>query len=388
MKLAQRMSRLGTETAFEVLAKAQRLEAQGRSVIHLEIGEPDFETPANIVGAGQEAIQNGFTSYNPSPGYQDLRTVIAGELSKTRGIEAKSDNVVVTPGGKPIMFFVIMALIENGDEVLYPNPGFPIYQSMIEFCGGTAVPMQLHGDKDFNIDIEEVRNQITSRTKLMIINSPNNPCGSIIGEKELEALSILAKENDILVLSDEIYIRFLYEGAYQSITKFPGMVDRTVILDGFSKTYAMTGWRIGYGLLPDSLVEPISRLVTNSVSCTASFTQKAALEALTGPQDDSTRMVKEFRKRRDIVVAGLNNISGIKCAIPKGAFYTFPNVEGTGLSSSDFADGLLEHAGVAVLSGESFGKFGKGYVRISFANSTRNLEEALARIENFLKAGS
>jgi aspartate/methionine/tyrosine aminotransferase len=388
MKLAQRMSRLGTETAFEVLAKAQRLEAQGRSVIHLEIGEPDFETPANIVGAGQEAIQNGFTSYNPSPGYQDLRTVIAGELSKTRGIEAKSDNVVVTPGGKPIMFFVIMALIENGDEVLYPNPGFPIYESMIEFCGGTAVPVQLHGDKDFNIDIEEVRNKITSRTKLMIINSPNNPCGSIIGEKELEALSILAKENDILVLSDEIYIRFLYEGAYQSITKFPGMVDRTVILDGFSKTYAMTGWRIGYGLLPDSLVEPISRLVTNSVSCTASFTQKAALEALTGPQDDSTRMVKEFRKRRDIVVTGLNNIPGIKCAIPKGAFYTFPNVEGTGLSSSDFADGLLEHAGVAVLSGESFGKFGKGYVRISFANSTRNLEEALARIENFLKAGS
>jgi len=388
MKLAQRMSRLGTETAFEVLAKAQRLEAQGRSVIHLEIGEPDFETPANIVGAGQEAIQNGFTSYNPSPGYQDLRTVIAGDISKTRGIEAKSDNVVVTPGGKPIMFFVIMALIENGDEVLYPNPGFPIYESMIEFCGGTAVPMQLHGDKDFNIDIEEVRNQITSRTKLMIINSPNNPCGSIIGEKELEALSILAKENDILVLSDEIYIRFLYEGAHQSITKFPGMVDRTVILDGFSKTYSMTGWRIGYGLLPDSLVEPISRLVTNSVSCTASFTQKAALEALTGPQDDSTRMVKEFRKRRDIVVTGLNNIPGIKCAIPKGAFYTFPNVEGTGLSSSDFANGLLEHAGVAVLSGESFGKFGKGYVRISFANSTRNLEEALARIENFLKAGS
>ena len=388
MKLAQRMSRLGTETAFEVLAKAQRLEAQGRSVIHLEIGEPDFETPSNIVGAGQEAIQNGFTSYNPSPGYEDLRTVIAGEISKTRGIEAKSDNVVVTPGGKPIMFFVILALIEKGDEVLYPNPGFPIYESMIEFCGGTAVPMQLHGDKDFNIDIEEVRNQITSRTKLMIINSPNNPCGSIIGEKELEALSILAKENDILVLSDEIYIRFLYEGNHQSITKFPEMVDRTVILDGFSKTYAMTGWRIGYGLLPDNLVEPISRLVTNSVSCTASFTQKAALEALTGPQDDSAKMVEEFKKRRDIVVTGLNNISGIKCAIPKGAFYTFPNVEGTGLSSSDFANGLLEHAGVAVLSGESFGKFGKGYVRISFANSTKNLEEALSRIENFLKAGS
>ena len=388
MKLAQRMGRLGTETAFEVLAKAQRLEAQGRSVIHLEIGEPDFNTPNNIVGAGQEAIQNGFTSYNPSPGYKDLRTAIAGEISKTRAIQAKSDNVVVTPGGKPIMFFVIMALIEKGDEVLYPNPGFPIYESMIEFCGGTAVPMRLHGDKDFNIDIEEVRNQITSRTKLMIINSPNNPCGSIVGEKELEALSVLAKENDIFVLSDEIYIRFLYEGKHQSITKFPEMMDRTVILDGFSKTYAMTGWRIGYGLLPDNLVEPISRLVTNSVSCTASFTQKAALEAITGPQDDSANMVKEFRKRRDIVVNGLNNISVIICAVPKGAFYTFPNVECTGLSSSDFANGLLEHAGVAVLSGESFGKFGAGYVRISFANSTANLEEALSRIENFLKAGS
>ena len=303
MKLAQRMSRLGTETAFEILAKAQKLEAQGKSVIHLEIGEPDFDTPSNIAEAGRNAITDGFTSYNPSPGYQDLRDVIAAELSSTRNIDAKGDNVIVTPGGKPIMFFTIMALVESGDEVLYPNPGFPIYESMIEFCGGTAVPMQLHGDKDFNIDIDEVRNQITPKTKLIIINSPNNPCGSVIGRDELEALSVIAKENDILVMSDEIYIRFLYEGSHKSISAYPEMLDRTIILDGFSKTYAMTGWRIGYGLFPSDLIEPVSRLVTNSVSCTASFTQQAAIEAITGPQNGSQKMVKEFKSRRDIIVS-------------------------------------------------------------------------------------
>ena len=291
IKLAQRMSRLGTETAFEVLAKAQKLEAQGKNIIHLEIGEPDFETPENIVSAGQQALQDGFTSYNPSQGYGDLRDIVANEISKSRGIEASGENIVITPGGKPIMFFVIMALIERGDEVLYPNPGFPIYESMIEFCGGTAIPMQLHGDKDFNIDVEEVKKQITPNTKLMIINSPNNPCGSIIGSEELTELALLATENDIIVLSDEIYIRFLYEGNHQSIAALPGMMDRTVILDGFSKTYAMTGWRIGYGLFPKELVEPVSRLVTNSVSCTASFTQIAAAEALVGSQDRPSAMV-------------------------------------------------------------------------------------------------
>ena len=388
MKLAQRMSRLGTETAFEVLAKAQSLEARGKSVIHLEIGEPDFETPSNIAEAGRRAIFDGFTSYNPSPGYEDLRAILAEEITKTRRVNAKEQNIIVTPGGKPVMFFAIMALIETGDEVLYPNPGFPIYESMIEFCGGTAVAMQLHGDKDFSIDIEEVREQIGPRTKLMIINSPNNPCGSTIGDSELEALSELAKENDLMVLSDEIYIRFLYEGVHKSISTFPDMLDRTIILDGFSKTYAMTGWRIGYGLFPDQLVEPISRLVTNSVSCTASFTQKAAIEAITGPQHDSARMVNEFRKRRDIVVKGLNRIDGIECSVPQGAFYAFPNVVGTGMSSSEFADKLLEESGVAVLSGESFGRFGTGFVRISFANSIDNLSEALIRIEKFLKAGA
>ncbi len=382
------MSRLGTETAFEVLAKAQKLEAQGKNIIHLEIGEPDFETPENIVRAGRKALQDGFTSYNPSQGYGDLRDVVAKEISKSRGIEASGDNIVITPGGKPIMFFVIMALIESGDEVLYPNPGFPIYESMIEFCGGTAVPMQLHGDKDFNINVEEVKKQITPNTKLMIINSPNNPCGSIIGEEELSELAILARENDILILSDEIYIRFLYEGVHRSIATFPGMMDRTIILDGFSKTYAMTGWRIGYGLFPEELVEPVSRLVTNSVSCTASFTQIAAAEALVGSQDKPSAMVKEFKKRRDIVVAGLNEIKGIECATPKGAFYAFPKVDGTGMSSAEFSNKLLEEAGVAVLAGESFGRYGSGYIRLSFANSTENLQEAIFRIKQFVESNS
>ena len=386
MKLARRMSRLGTETAFEVLAKAHKLEAQGNNIIHLDIGEPDFNTPSNITSAGRQALTDGFTSYNPSPGYNDLREVIASEVSKTRNISVDSGNVVVTPGGKPIMFFVMMALIESGDEVLYPNPGFPIYESMIEFCGGKAVPMQLHESRNFNIDVEEVRSQVTANTKLMIINSPNNPCGSVITDSDLEKLANIAEENDITVLSDEIYIRFLYEGIYKSISSFPGMMDRTIILDGFSKTYSMTGWRIGYGIFPNDLVEPISRLVTNSVSCTASFTQMAAIEAIKGSQAEPNNMVQEFKKRRDIVVKGLNDIPGIKCAVPQGAFYAFPNIKGTGLTSSDFANKILQEAGVAVLAGESFGKFGSGYIRISFANSTENLVEAIDRIKTFLNS--
>jgi len=385
MKLAKRMSRLGTETAFEVLAKAQKLEAQGKNVIHLEIGEPDFDTPENIVSAGQNALSNGFTSYNPSPGYGDLRDVIAKDISTSRGIKVSGENVIVTPGGKPIMFFVMLALIENGDEVLYPNPGFPIYESMIEFCGGTAVPMQLHGDRDFNIDISEVRNQITPKTKLMIINSPNNPCGSILGDSELEELANIAKENNILVLSDEIYSRFLFEGDHNSITTFPDMLSRTIVLDGLSKTYAMTGWRIGYGVFPDNLIEPISRLVTNSVSCTASFTQQAAIEAISGSQKKPNLMVDEFKRRRNIIVDGLNSIPGFNCAMPKGAFYAFPDISGTGFSSGVLANRLLEDAGVALLAGECFGKYGEGFLRISFANSEKNLNEALSRIEKFIK---
>ncbi|MCH9009001.1 MAG: pyridoxal phosphate-dependent aminotransferase [Chloroflexi bacterium] len=384
MKLAQRMERLGTETAFEVLARARRLEAEGMDVVHLEIGEPDFETPSNIIEAGVDALRGGQTHYGPSPGIAEVRERIAQEVSETRGISVTGDNVVVTPGGKPIMFFVMLALVDEGDEVLYPNPGFPIYESMINFAGGVPVPMQLHESRDFTIDIDEVSSQVTDKTKLMIINSPNNPCGSILSEEDLRALADLAKENDIVVMTDEIYRRFLYEGEYHSITSIPGMRDRTVILDGFSKTYAMTGWRAGYGVMPLELVEPISRLVTNSVSCTASFTQFAMIEALSGPQDDSVKMVAEFKSRRDLFVDGLNGIPGIRCAMPKGAFYAFPNIEGTGLKSAEFADRILQDVGVACLAGESFGVFGRGFIRFSFANSKENLEKALDRIGSFV----
>ena len=386
MKIAQRMSRLGTESAFEVLAKARRLEAEGMEVIHLEIGEPDFNSPSNIIDAGKRALDEGYTRYSPSPGYPELRERIAKEVRETRGVSVSGDNVVVTPGGKPIMFFLMMAIVDPGDEVLYPNPGFPIYESMISFVGGVPVPMQLHESKDFNIDIDEIAGQITGRTKLMVINSPNNPCGSVIPREDLERLSELAKQHDIIVLADEIYSKFLYEGKHHSVSTFPDMRERTIILDGFSKSYAMTGWRIGYGVMPLELVEPISRLVTNSVSCTASFTQMAALEALDGPQDHSYTMVAEFKRRRDIIVDGLNEIKGIRCRVPKGAFYAFPNIEDTGMSSEQFADDLLNKAGVACLTGEAFGEYGEGFVRFSFANSTENIEKALERIESFVKS--
>ena len=385
MKLSQRMDRLGTETAFEVLAKARLLEAEGMDVVHLEIGEPDFNSPVNVVEAGKSALDNGFTHYNPSPGYPELRDAIAKRISRTRGISVSGDNVVVTPGGKPIMFFLIMALVDHGDEVLYPNPGFPIYESMINFMGGVPVPMQLYESKGFSIDVSEIEQKISDRTKLIILNSPNNPCGSVISRDDLERVAEIATAHDIPVLSDEIYSEFLYEGEHHSISVFPGMRERTIILDGFSKSHAMTGWRIGYGVMPMELVEPVSRLVTNSVSCTASFTQMAALEALSGPRDEMDEMVAEFKKRRSVIVEGLNSIRGIRCALPRGAFYAFPNVEDTGMSSRQFADELLTEAGVACLPGESFGEFGDGFVRFSFANSTENIEKALERIESFVK---
>ncbi len=388
MKLAERMDRLGTETAFEVLAKARKLEAEGREIIHLEIGEPDFDTPSNIIDAGVAALQGGHTHYGPSPGLTEVRERIAQEISETRGISVSGDNVVVTPGAKPIMFFAILALVDEGDEVIYPNPGFPIYESMINFVGGVPVPMRLSVDRDFDIDIEEVAGQITAKTKMMIVNSPNNPCGSIVDRGSLEALADLAKQHDVIVLADEIYSRYLYEGEFHSITQFPGMLDRTIILDGFSKTYAMTGWRIGFGVMPTELVEPISRLGTNSVSCTAAFTQMAVVEAMDGPQDAANDIVAEFKRRRDIIVNGLNAIPGIRCPMPKGAFYAFPSIEGTGMSSRDFADGLLQEQGVACLSGESFGKYGAGCVRFSFANSTENIEKALDRISAFVASKS
>lgn len=385
MILAERMNRLGTETAFEVLAKARMLEADGKDIIHLEIGEPDFDTPRNIVEAGKQALEAGHTHYGPSPGLPEVRDRIAQEVSETRGIEVTKEMVVITPGAKPIMFFTMLALIDEGDEVLYPNPGFPIYESMINFVGGIPIPMKLLASQDFGVNVKEVESQITPKTKLMILNSPNNPCGSIIEPEQIEELAILARDRGIMVLSDEIYRRFLYEGVHKSIASYAGMVDQTIILDGFSKTYAMTGWRIGYGVMPIDLVEPISRLSTNSVSCTASFTQIASLEALSGSQDGPEKILAEFKKRRDIIVDGLNSITGIHCPMPKGAFYVFPSIEGTGMTSRRFADALLEEYGVACLAGESFGEYGTGCIRFSFANSTDNIKVALERIEKMVK---
>ncbi len=381
MKLASRMGRLGTETAFEVLAKARALEAQGKEIIHLEIGEPDFDTPKNIVNAGVAALQSGWTHYGPSNGLPELRAAIAKDVSDTRGVPYTADQVVVTPGGKPIMFYIIMAMAEEGDEVLYPNPGFPIYESMINFVGATAVPVPLREEREFRIDLDEFRSLITPKTRLAIINSPHNPTGGVLSKDDLKEIARLAVKHDFWVLTDEIYGRCLYDGTADSITGFPGMPERTIVLDGFSKTYAMTGWRIGYGVMPLELAPHISRLMTNSNSCTASFTQRAALEALTGPQDEAYRMVTEFKHRRDVIVDGLNAIPGISCLRPRGAFYVFPNVRKLGKSSREVADHLLYQGGVAALSGTAFGKYGEGYLRLSYANSVENIQKALARIK-------
>ncbi len=380
MKLATRMSRLGTETAFKVLLKAKALEAQGREIIHLEIGEPDFDTPSNIVEAAIKALREGQTHYTPSAGIPQLREAIAEEISTTRGIEIHPDQVVVTPGAKPIMFFTILALCEEGDEVIYPNPGFPIYESMINFTGATPVPVPLLMEKDFRFDIEEFRSLASPRTKMIILNSPHNPTGGVLTKEDLEAIAEIAIENDAIVLSDEIYDHILYEGEFASIAQFPGMQERTIILDGFSKTYAMTGWRLGYGVMPQWLAEQVATLVVNSNSCTAAFTQWAGIEALRGPQDEPRKMVEAFRQRRDIIVEGLNRIPGFRCLKPKGAFYVFPNIEGTGMSSQEMEDFLLNEAGVACLAGTSFGKYGEGFIRLSYANSVENIKKALGRI--------
>ena len=384
-QLASRQANLGTETAFETLAKAKELERQGKSIIHLEIGEPDFDTPLHIRDAAKKALDDGFTHYGPSAGQLELRESIAKHQTERQGYKVSADNVIVTPGGKPVMFFTIMALIEEGDEVIYPNPGFPIYESMIRYMGGTPVPMQLNEETGYNADIDDLKSLVTPRTKLMIVNSPNNPCGSVIPETELKRIAKIALENDIVVMADEIYKDMYYGGQeHVSITKFPGMRDRTVILDGFSKSYAMTGWRLGYGVFPDFLVEPVVRLMTNSVSCTSVFSQMAAIAALEGPQDSVRMMMEEFTKRRDLVVEGLNSLPGVTCPEPKGAFYAFPNIRATGLSSQEFAEKAMYDAGVALLAGTAFGQYGDGYVRISFANSQENLQEAIERLRTIL----
>jgi aspartate/methionine/tyrosine aminotransferase len=382
---ARRMSRLGTETAFEVLSKARALESQGRSIIHLEIGEPDFDTPPNVVEAAIDALRKGWTHYGPSAGLPELRQTIADYVSRTRGVEVSPDEVVVVPGGKPIMFFSILALIEEGDEVIYPNPGFPIYESMINYAGGKAVPIQLREECDFAMDVSEMASLITGRTKLIILNSPQNPTGGVLPRRDIEQAARAIGDRNIMVLSDEIYSRLQFEGEPFSIMSVPGMQDRTILLDGFSKTYAMTGWRIGYGVMRADLAAHITRLMTNSNSCTASFTQMAGIEALRGDQSAVGRMCAEFQRRSELFVAGLNRIKGFSCHMPKGAFYVFANITGTGWKSKPLADALLEQAGVAALSGTAFGQFGEGYVRFSVANSIEKLSQALERIDQWTK---
>ena len=382
MHIAQRMQRLGTETAFLVLAKAKALEAQGKHVVHLEIGEPDFDTPVNIKSAAKKALDNGFTHYGPAPGFPDLRKAIATHMNNRVGVSYTPEQVVVTPGGKPIMFFTMLACVDEGDEVIYPNPGFPIYESVINFIGAKAVPLPLREEKQFRLDIDELKRLITPRTRMLIINSPQNPTGGILTVDDLKGIAQLAVEHDLMVLSDEIYSRIVYDGfKHVSIATMPGMAERTVLLDGFSKTFAMTGWRLGYGLMPPQLAPLVSQLQINSNSCTASFTQMAGLEALTGPQEDVTSMVAEFKRRRDVIVEGLNSIPGFRCHKPLGAFYVFPNIQGTGRTAKFLADYLLNEAGVACLSGTAFGAHGEGYLRFSYANSVENIVVALERVK-------
>ncbi|HCG03505.1 MAG TPA: aspartate aminotransferase [Chloroflexi bacterium] len=387
MDLAKRMSRLGTETAFEVLARARGLEREGREIIHLEIGEPDFDTPRNVTNAGVLALSAGETHYTPSAGIDALREAISADQSTRKGIRAGVENVVVTPGGKPIMFFVMLALLEEGDEVIYPDPGFPIYESMVAFLGGVKRPIGfIEEARSIRWDVDSLLSQIGPRTKLLILNTPSNPVGCTVSSHDLARIAAAAVEHDVFVLSDEIYSRILYSGDFVSIATLEGMADRTCVLDGFSKTFAMTGWRLGFGVMPEWLAPHIARLITNSNSCTAAFTQIAGVEALTGPQDSVDDMVSEFRRRRDLVVAALNEMPCVRASTPDGAFYAFPNIQGTGMASREAADYFLYEAGVALLSGTAFGANGEGYLRLSYANSYENLERALQKMDTALKA--
>jgi aspartate aminotransferase len=381
MKLADRMEHLGTESAFEVLAKAKTLESKGRDIIHLEIGQPDFPTPRHICEAAFQAMKDGYTGYGPAAGLLEFRKAIAEYVTKTRGVETHPEEVAVTPGAKPIIFFAILALINAGDEVIYPNPGFPVYESVINFVGAKAVPLVLREELEFRFRIEDLVEAISDRTKLLILNFPQNPTGSLLQVEDLVAIAQLANKHDFYVLSDEVYSRIIYEGEHHSILSFPGMKARTILVDGHSKTYSMTGWRLGYGVAPSPITESIVQLMINSNSCTCSFTQMAGIEALLGTQDSVIHMVAEFKQRRDAIVEGLNAIEGIHCLKPKGAFYVFPNVRQLPLSCNALADYLLQEAGVAVLAGTAFGNSGDGYLRLSYANSLENIAEALTRIQ-------
>ena len=383
LRLAERMSRLGTETAFEVLNKARALERQGKNIIHLEIGEPDFDTPKNVIDAGVNALHQGWTHYGPSAGLPELRQAIAKEVSASRGVEVSPDEVVVVPGGKPIIFFTVLALAEQGDEVIYPNPGFPIYESMIHYVGAKPVPIRLREDRDFRFDVDEFASLINDRTRLIILNSPHNPTGGVLSKQDIRDIAEVIGDRNLMVLSDEIYSRLIFDGEHYSIMSVAGFQERTILLDGFSKTYAMTGWRMGYGVMRPDLATHMTRLMTNSNSCTASFTQIAGVEAIKGDQTSVDRMRDEFQRRRDVFVAGLNKIKAFSCRMPKGAFYVFPNIKQTGWKSKPLADALLDQAGVAALSGTAFGEFGEGYLRFSVANSLENLQQALHRIDEW-----
>ena len=380
MKVAERVKRLPGEGAIEVLARALALEAEGADIIHLEVGEPDFKTPANILEAGIRALEAGDTRYGPAPGIPELREAIAQDLSVRLGIEVKPEEVVVTPGGKAIAFFAFLALLEPGDEVIYTNPGFPVYEAMTDFIGAKGVPLRLQEERGFRFEVDDFLSKVSPKTKLIVINSPHNPTGSVLTKSELEMVAEVAVERGLWVLSDEVYNRIIYEGEYLSIASLPGMQTRTIILNSFSKSYAMTGWRLGFGIMPPELASHITRLVINSNSCTPPFIQRAGIEALKGPQEAVTRMVASFRERREVIVEGLNSIEGLRTVKPQGAFYVFPNIEGVGMGSREFAGYLLKEAGVALLPGTAFGDYGEGFIRISYANSLDNIRKALDRI--------
>lgn len=384
-KFASRVMDLGTEKAFEVLSKCRKLEADGKNIIHLQIGEPDFDTPKNIIDAGVRALQGGYTHYTPNTGLLEAKEAVVEYVKKYKNIDTNPEEVVIVPGGKPTMFFAILALVEPGDEVIYPNPGYPIYESLIRFAGGVPVPMPLIEENDFRVDIEDFKSKINSKTKMVIINSPANPTGGLLSKEDIENIAELLVGKGIFVLSDEIYDRMVYEGKPTSIATIPGMKDYTIILDGFSKTYAMTGWRMGFGIMHRDIVKKVDRLMSNSTSNTAAFSQIAGIEALSGPQDDVLKMLAEFKRRRDFIVEGLNSIDKISCKIPKGAFYVFPNIKEIGIKSEELSDYILEKANVAVLDGASFGEYGEGHLRLSYATSMENIEEAISRIDKALK---
>ena len=383
---AERMKTLGTETAFEVLAKAKALEKQGKDIVHLEIGEPDFDTPKNIKEAAVKALYAGYTHYVPAAGIPELREAIAEYISKTRKIDVDPEEVVVAPGAKPIMLYAILACVNPGEEVVYQNPGYPIFESLINFVRAKPVPIPLKEENDFRMDHEYVKEKITEKTKMIIINSPENPTGGILTREDLKLIAdCVADRDDVVILSDEIYSRIIYEGEHESIASLPGMKEKTILLDGFSKTYAMTGWRLGYGVMRKDIAQKATQLMINSNSCTCAFVQMAGVEALKGPQDEVDRMVAEFKRRREVIIPGLNEIEGISCKKPRGAFYAFPNITKLGMSSHEFSDYLLNEAGVAVLPGTSFGEYGEGYLRLSFATSVENIKKALNRIDEAVK---